>query len=184
MYSEYRLLQVPTGWKEEAMFTLLNGQVAKEVQADRIRAAERYRLASSTRAASVEAPERTPAPRSPDLVRVAGASAASRVGGVIEVGATSAVGSGGRVEHLGDAYEQTRQALKNVSRILRTQGVDLDDVVRTRVFLKKTWQWEEVGRAHAEVFGSTHPVTTFVGAGALIDPDALVQIEATAVARS
>jgi len=167
------------------MFTLLNGQVAREMQADRIRAAERHRLASSSRAArSTKTPEAKRAPLAPDLVRVAGASAASRVGEVVEVGATSAVGSGGRVVHLGDAYEQTRQALKNVSRILRTQGVDLDDVVRTRVFLKKTWQWEEVGRAHAEVFGSTHPVTTFVGAGALIDPDALVQIEATAIARS
>jgi len=166
------------------MFTLLNGQVAREVQADRIRAAEHHRLASSMKSArNTGTPEAAPAPRAPDLVEVAGASNAFRVGGVVEVGATSAVGSGGRVVHLGDAYEQTREALKNVSRILRTQGVDLDDVVRTRVFLKKTWQWEEVGRAHAEVFGSTRPVTTFVGAGALIDPDALVQIEATAVAK-
>lgn len=167
------------------MFTFLHGQVAREMQADRIRAAEHHRLAASARAARApRAPELTPAPRAPDLVRVAGASSASRVGEVVEVGATSAVGSGGRVVHLGDAYEQTLQTLKNVSRILRTQGVDLDDVVRTRVFLKKTWQWEEVGRAHAEVFGSIRPVTTFVGAGALIDPDALVQIEATAIARS
>lgn len=166
------------------MFTLLNGQVAREVQADRIRDAELHRLASAARSArSTPTPATTPAPQAPDLVQVAGASAVSRVGEVVEVGATSAVGSGGRVVYLGDAYEQTRQALKNVAQILRTQGADLDDVVRTRVFLKKTWQWEEVGRAHAEVFGSTRPVTTFVGAGALIDPDALVQIEATAIAR-
>lgn len=171
------------------MFALLNGQLAKGIQADRIRDAERYRLASRAKKAEASTvpdlvPDRAPARPAPDVVGVAGAANASRVGTHIEVGATSAVGAAGRVMFLGDAHAQTLQALRNVAAVLRGQGADLEDVVRTRVFLKKTWQWEEVGRAHAEVFGAVRPATTFVGAGALIDPDALVQIEATAIARN
>ena len=56
----------------------------------------------------------------------------------------------------------------------------LEQVIRTRVYLKKAWQADEVARAHRDVFAGVRPATTFVGAGALIDPDALVEIEATA----
>jgi enamine deaminase RidA (YjgF/YER057c/UK114 family) len=102
------------------------------------------------------------------------------VGSVVEVGGALPLGPDGRIAHRNDPYGQMRTALRLVGETLRGAGSGLDRVVRTRVYLKKSWQWREVARAHRDVFGGEEPVTTFVGAGGFADPDALVQVEATA----
>src|SRR5438876_3297867 len=55
------------------------------------------------------------------------------------------------------------------------------DVVRTRIFAVNIDQWQEIGRAHGEVFATIRPATTMVEVRRLIDPDMLVEIEAEAV---
>jgi enamine deaminase RidA (YjgF/YER057c/UK114 family) len=63
-------------------------------------------------------------------------------------------------------------------------GAALEDVVETRVFLKRMDDWEAVGRAHGAVFRDIRPATTLLQAGALIADDLLVEIAATAVVAS
>jgi enamine deaminase RidA (YjgF/YER057c/UK114 family) len=53
--------------------------------------------------------------------------------------------------------------------------------VRTRIFVTDISKWEEVGRAHGEVFGAIAPATTMVEVTKLIDQEALVDIEADAI---
>lgn len=160
-------------------------EVARSINQDRLQRAERERLANKARRARKQAAEFAAARRAPATIpalqRLAHATNAVQVGDVIEVGGVAALGDDGRVRHLGDAYEQTRQALRVLGETLRHHGANLEDVVRTRVYLKKSWQWEDVSRAHGEAFGETRPVTTFVGAGGFPDSDMLVSIEATAV---
>jgi enamine deaminase RidA (YjgF/YER057c/UK114 family) len=87
----------------------------------------------------------------------------------------------GEVVHPGDAGAQTRVALAGIGRALEEAGFALDDVVRTRLYVTDIARWEEVGRAHGEVFGAIRPATAMVQVAALIDPAMLVEVEADAV---
>ena len=86
----------------------------------------------------------------------------------------------GRVVGPGDAYAQTIQAFGNVERALASAGATLADVVQTQMFVTDISRWEEVGRAHRELFGDVMPVTAMVGVAALIDPAMLIEVQAVA----
>ena len=94
-------------------------------------------------------------------------------------GTTSVVD--GVVVHPGDAAAQIRQALATIAEALERAGFSIGDVVRTRMFVTDISRWEEIGRAHGEVFGDVRPATSMVQVAALIDPAMLVEIEADAV---
>src|SRR4051812_29352275 len=106
---------------------------------------------------------------------------AVRVGNVIEVAGTCAVDDGGAVVGLGDPYVQTKYILAIIERALVSAGAVLGDVVRTRVYLTDMSHWQEAGRAHGEVFKNVKPASSMIGVAALISPELLVEVEATAI---
>jgi enamine deaminase RidA (YjgF/YER057c/UK114 family) len=94
-------------------------------------------------------------------------------------GCTSVVD--GVVAHPGDVAGQARQALANLTQALERAGFALADVVRTRMYLTDISRWEELGRAHGEIFGDVRPASSMIGVSALLDPAMMVEIEADAV---
>jgi len=80
-----------------------------------------------------------------------------------------------------DAYSQARRCLEIILAALGEAGGRASDVVRTRTFLLDAKDWEDVGRAHGELFADVRPASTMLVVSALLDPRWLVEIEADAL---
>lgn len=109
----------------------------------------------------------------------AGFSRAVRVGRRILVSGTTATDPAGRPVCEGDAEGQAVYAMDKVLAAIGSLGGAPEDVVRTRVYLRRADDWEGVSRVHARVFGGTRPANTLLGGVDLIGPY-LVEVEAEA----
>jgi enamine deaminase RidA (YjgF/YER057c/UK114 family) len=78
-------------------------------------------------------------------------------------------------------YDQAKRCLEIITNALAELDAKPEHVVRTRVYLLDAGDWEEVGRAHGEVFDAAKPATSFVVVAALLDPAWRVEIEAEAL---
>lgn len=111
---------------------------------------------------------------------VVGYSRAQRVDNIIEVAGTTS-SDGQNIVGKGDAYLQTMCILEKIIGAIEALGGQASDIIRTRIFVTNMKDWQEVGRAHGHYFKDICPAATMVEVSALIDPELLVEIEATAV---
>ena len=79
------------------------------------------------------------------------------------------------------AYDQARLCLEIIGGALREAGAGFADVVRTRIYLTDAGVYEDVARAHGEIFSEIRPASTAVIVKGLLDPRWCVEIEAEAV---
>lgn len=108
-----------------------------------------------------------------------GYSRAVRIGRIIEVSGTVAI-DGEKIIAPGDPYKQTKFIIQKIEKALNDAGGSLTDVIRTRIYVTNIMDWDAVGRAHGESFKTIKPVTTMIEVKSLIDPNFVVEIEATA----
>lgn len=112
---------------------------------------------------------------------IVGYSRAVRVGNIVEISGTTSVDAEGKVVGENDFYEQTRFIYQKIEACLVDVGLTLNEVVRCRIFVTDIAQWESVGRAHKDFFGDIKPALSMVEVSGLIDPQMLVEIEASAI---
>lgn len=110
-----------------------------------------------------------------------GFSRAVRDGQIVAVSGTAPIGSDGATVGAGDAGTQARRCFEIIREALASVGADLDSVIRTRMFLVRTEDWEKVAAVHGEIFGEIRPASTMVQVKGLLDPEWLVEIEADAI---
>jgi enamine deaminase RidA (YjgF/YER057c/UK114 family) len=120
-------------------------------------------------------PARTNIPGTSPYEPIIGFSRAVRIGNVVHVSGTGPVGA----EDL-SAAGQTRAVLALIEKALAQAGATFADVYRTRIFIAQPEDWEEIGRAHGEVFADIRPAATMVVA-TLLNPKWRVEIEAEAL---
>jgi enamine deaminase RidA (YjgF/YER057c/UK114 family) len=111
---------------------------------------------------------------------VVGFSRAVVAGGMVFVSGTAPV-MRDDADPPADAYGQAQRCFEIITAALADAGAGPEHVVRTRMFLVHADDWQEVTRAHAEVFGDVRPAATGVVVAALFDPRWLVEIEADAL---
>ena len=109
-----------------------------------------------------------------------GYSRAVQIGNVIEVSGTTA-SEDDKVIGVGDVTLQAEYIIKKIEHTLVEAGFSLKDVVRTRIFMTDISLWEEVAKVHSYLFEDVMPASTLIEVSKLIDPDLLIEIEATAI---
>ena len=101
--------------------------------------------------------------RKGDTVYISGTTATH---GVLDIGGT-------------DAAAQTHFAIDKIEGAVQSLGGRLEDVVRTRIYIKSLSDWETIARAHGERFKDIQPANTMVRAD-LIGENYLLEMEAEA----
>ena len=112
---------------------------------------------------------------------IVGYSRAVKTGNTIEVTGTVAVDDKDQIVGKDDAYVQTKFIIGKIEKVLNRAGASLKDVVRTRMFVTDISRWQEYGKAHGEFFKDIRPCTSMIEVKGLIEPQYLIEIEATAV---
>jgi enamine deaminase RidA (YjgF/YER057c/UK114 family) len=111
---------------------------------------------------------------------VVGYSRAVCINNIIELSGTTAV-DGSTIIGLNDMYLQTQYILKKLKETLEQCGGELNDVVRTRMYVTDISKWEDAAKAHLEFFADVKPASTMVEVSRLIRPDLLIEIEMSAI---
>ncbi len=107
---------------------------------------------------------------------IIGFSRAVQIGNAIHVSGTGPVGA-----DEADVAGQTRHVLGIIQKTLEQAGAGMENVVRTRMYLTRAEDWEEVGRVHGEFFATIRPASTMVVVAKLLNPAWRIEIEADAV---
>jgi len=124
--------------------------------------------------------ERQVVPAQSPFAATVGYSRAVRVGPHIHVAGTAPIMPDGAQPPDG-AYDQARRCLEIITSALAELDAGPEHVVRTRAYLVDADDWQEVGRAHGEVFGSVKPATAFLVVASLLDPHWRVELEVDAM---
>ena len=79
-----------------------------------------------------------------------------------------------------DLRGQTSRCLERVADALRAFELTLGSIVRIRIYTTQIDRWEEIASVVGPSFAETRPANLLVGVAALVDPRAMIEIEADA----
>lgn len=112
---------------------------------------------------------------------IVGYSRAVKAGNRIIIGGTTAIDENSKLVGKDDAYVQTKYIFQKIGKYLRQFGASYENVIHNKICVTDISRWEEIAKAHAEIFGNIKPCCTMIEIKGLVSPDMLVEIETEAV---
>jgi enamine deaminase RidA (YjgF/YER057c/UK114 family) len=107
-----------------------------------------------------------------------GCSRAVRSGPLLTISATAPIADDGKTTAAADAYGQAKRCLQIIAGVVARAGFALEDVVKTRIYFRSHDHWQEIARAHGEVFGQIRPANAFIQVVGFASPEWHLEIEA------
>ena len=107
-----------------------------------------------------------------------------RVGDLLFISGQAAIDQNGRIVGVDDFEAQAEQVFTNLDRILRAGGSSLANVVKVTIFLRDMSNFSKIVELRGRYFTEPYPADTIVEVRSLYSPDAMIEIEAIAVADS
>ena len=105
-----------------------------------------------------------------------------RAGDLLFISGQAAIDSGGKIVGIGDFDAQAKQAFENLDRVLRAGGSSLKNVIKVTIFLTDMGYFGRIVELRGQWFTVPYPADTIVEVRSLYSPDAMLEIEAVAVA--
>ncbi|HEX7044299.1 MAG TPA: RidA family protein [Burkholderiales bacterium] len=105
-----------------------------------------------------------------------------RVGDLLLISGQAAIGDDGRIVGAGDFDAQAQQAFANLERALRAGGSSLRNVIKVTIFLTDMAHFEKIVELRGKYFAPPYPADTIVEVSSLYSKEAMIEIEAVAVA--
>jgi len=123
-----------------------------------------------------------------ELAPARGYSHATVAGDTVWIGGQVGSDASGRIVEPGDMVAQYGRAIQNVAIALRAAGFTPEDTVKLTYYVTDIKAYRDsrsaLGPAYRRIFRADYPASTLVEVRSLVDPDALIEIEAVAVRRS
>ena len=120
-----------------------------------------------------------------ELAPARGFSHATVAGGTVWIGGQIGSDATGKIVEPDDIVAQYARAIQNVALALRAAGCEPEDAVKLTYYVTDIQAYRDnrsaLGAAYRQFFRSDYPASTLVEVHSLVDPDALIEIDAVAV---
>ena len=105
-----------------------------------------------------------------------------RVGDLLFISGQTAIDDNGQLTGSGSFDKQAAKAFENLEKVLKAGGSSLKNVVKVTILLKSMANFNKIVALREKYFTAPYPADTILEVSSLYSPDALIEIEAVAVA--
>lgn len=105
-----------------------------------------------------------------------------RVGDLLFISGQTAIADDGQLVGIGDFDMQAQKAFENLEKVLKAGGSSLKNVIKVTIMLRDMGNFNKIVSLRGKYFTAPYPADTILEVSSLFSPDALIEIEAVAVA--
>ena len=105
----------------------------------------------------------------------------AKVGDTVHISGQLPLDQEGKIVGEGDMAVQTDKTYENLKKCLESVGATMRDIVMLRIFVTDLEEFQKTAEVRTKYFGKYRPATTGLEISRLYFPEAMIEVEATAV---